>query len=560
MKQSLQSYLYHIFLDSWHPFAWFVLIGFSIYAQSLFFGFSYLDDNVLIVDHIHFLKNLVNFPKLFGQDIFFGQHPYPYTMYYRPVLASIFMLETSVFGANPLVYHLTNILIHIATTCFLFSLLLRLNFSKVKVFILSILFVAHPVLCHAVYWIPGRNDSLLTLLIIISFVYFLRFIETEKKKDYFIQIVFFVLALLVKESALAFPIICAAYILLIKGKATKSVIRKQALGWAIVVILWFFVRKLVIGNIASFLPAALINTALISIPMMLLYFGKIFLPFNLSIMPILPDSNLLYGFFCLIVFIVFLFFCSKENWKYVLFGFIWFFVFLIMSFLRPHWSITHDFQEHRIYLPMIGFVIALAALRPFKQWKYRNIAGVLLSCVFLILFVIVHFNISQKYKNRLNFWISAAESSPHLPFAHRNLGAMYYLEGEWGLAEKEYKKALSLNPYEEMVHNNLGLIYMNRGKPHEAEQEFLQELSIRPNSSLAFYNLGILYYRQGFRKEAEVSFLESIKYNPNYNDAYRALSINAYHEGNLEKAEEYLKELQKRGEDIDFMFFEASRF
>ena len=109
-----------------------------------------------------------------------------------------------------------------------------------------------------------------------------------------------------------------------------------------------------------------------------------------------------------------------------------------------------------------------------------------------------------------------------------------------------------MNPQEEMAHNNLGLIYMNQGRIRESEQEFLQELAIRPNSSLAFYNLGILYSRQGFRNEAENSFLKSIKHNPNYIDAYQVLSINAYNQGDFEKSKKYLKELQKRGENIDF--------
>ncbi|MDD3374445.1 MAG: hypothetical protein PHY73_01820 [Candidatus Omnitrophica bacterium] len=167
MKQSLRSYFYYIFLDSWHPFAWLALIGLSIYAQSLFFGFSYLDDNVLILDHINFMKNPMNFPKLFSQDIFFGNQPD--APYYRPILAAVFMLEASLFGTNPTIYHLTNVIIHLAATCFLFSLLLDLGFSKAKTFILSTLFVVHPVLGQAVYWIPGRNDSLLTLLILIAF-------------------------------------------------------------------------------------------------------------------------------------------------------------------------------------------------------------------------------------------------------------------------------------------------------------------------------------------------------------------------------------------------------
>ncbi len=550
MKQSLQSYAQHIFLDSWRPFLWLTLIGLCVYIQSLSFGFSFLDDNVLILDHLDFMRNPFNFLKLFSQDIFFGNQPD--APYYRPLLATLFMFEAWLFGDNPAVYHLTNVILHVAATCFLFLLLLKLNFSKAKSFILSVLFVVHPVLGQAVYWIPGRNDSLLTLLILISFSSFIRFLKTEKKKDYFVQILFFALALLVKESALVFPLVCIAYLFLINGKTKKNIVNWQVLGLSVVVACWFIARKLAIGSMASFSVVVLANMALANLSMVFLYFGKIFLPFNLSILPTLPDSNFLYGFFCVVGFSILLSFCSKENWKYVIFGFFWFFAFLMMAFLKPYWSTAHDFQEHRIYLPMIGFIIALAALRPLPQWRHRNVAGLFLAMVFFLLFVGVQFNHGQKYKNRLNFWISASEDSPNLPLAHRNLGAIYYLEGNWNLAEKEHKKSLLLNPYEAFVHNNLGLIYMNQGKPRKAEEEFLKELSLRPNSSLPLYNLGVLYYRQGSDAEAEISFLKSIEKNPSYLKGYRALSVMAYKQGDLNKAKKYSKELEKRGETIDF--------
>ncbi|MDD3374444.1 MAG: tetratricopeptide repeat protein [Candidatus Omnitrophica bacterium] len=351
---------------------------------------------------------------------------------------------------------------------------------------------------------------------------------------------------------MVFPVVCLSYLFLVNKEIKRNIIGWQVLGWSIVVVSWFVARKLAIGSVMSFSTIALMNTSIANLPMTFLYFGKIFLPFNLSILPILPDSNLLYGFFCMIGFSVFLFFCSKENWKYVIFGLFWFFVFLMMAFLKSYWSMAHDFQEHRIYLPMVGFVIALAALKPPQQWRHRNAMGMFSAVVFFLLFVGIQFNHGEKYKDRLSFWVSASKDSPSSPLARRNLGGIYYLAGMLDLSEKEHKRALFLNPHEVGVHNNLGLIYMNQGKPVEAEKEFLQELSIRPNSSLAFYNLGILYYNQGFQKEAEGAFLESIKYNPDYVDAYRMLSISAHSQGDFEKSNQYLKEVRKRGKDIDF--------
>ena len=57
---------------------------------------------------------------------------------------------------------------------------------------------------------------------------------------------------------------------------------------------------------------------------------------------------------------------------------------------------------------------------------------------------------------------------------------MYYLDKNMDNAEKEFQKALKLNPKEKMAHNNLGLIYSNKNKLKEAEEEYKKELEINP--------------------------------------------------------------------------------
>ncbi len=49
-----------IFTRGWHPYAWIALIGFALYARTLFFGWTYLDDDHLVLLNYHRLSDLGN--------------------------------------------------------------------------------------------------------------------------------------------------------------------------------------------------------------------------------------------------------------------------------------------------------------------------------------------------------------------------------------------------------------------------------------------------------------------------------------------------------------------
>jgi tetratricopeptide (TPR) repeat protein len=153
-----------------------------------------------------------------------------------------------------------------------------------------------------------------------------------------------------------------------------------------------------------------------------------------------------------------------------------------------------------------------------------------LASVILILLSGITFMHLDVFANRLSFWQDAAEHSPHLALAQRNLGAMYYLDQNYVLAEVYSKKALDLNPKEPMAHNNLGLIYASRGEVEKAKAEYEAELSFNPRYDSAHYNFGLLYYQMGDFANARKEWEETLRVNQNYTDALRALQ-SLYPEG-----------------------------
>lgn len=160
-----------IFLKGWRPYFWLLLLGFLIYYQTLHFNFVYFDDDILVISNQKFISQLSNIPQAFKDDVFLSF----FDVYYRPLLTVSFIFDAQLSGGAPWAYHLTNLLLHLISTLLLYLLLKKLGVIKDLAFFFAAVFAVHPVLSQAVGWIPGRNDPLLALFLLSSFIFFLYF-------------------------------------------------------------------------------------------------------------------------------------------------------------------------------------------------------------------------------------------------------------------------------------------------------------------------------------------------------------------------------------------------
>src|SRR3989338_4111701 len=213
------------------------LIGFVLYVPSLFFELTFLDDHVWILDRHWYLKDFSHLLDLFRQPDLVSE------IFYRPMIALSFMINAHIGGQNPFVYHLTNIFIHILNACLVFCLLKKLGVVLELAFSFALIFTVHPVLTQAVVWIPGRTDSLLAVFSLLSLIFFLNYLNQKRLKYYWAHFVFLILALLTKETAFVLPFICLAYFyLILRREKTGNQHRFLMPGWAIVLVLWIFMR------------------------------------------------------------------------------------------------------------------------------------------------------------------------------------------------------------------------------------------------------------------------------------------------------------------------------
>ena len=209
----------------------------SLYFRSLSYQFIGFDEQSLLLEKKNFNKELSNIPKAFSQHVFqtekYTESPGT-TRFYRPLLTVSFILDAQFSGEKFSFFHFSNIFIHFTAVIGLLLVLLQLTNSPPLAFLFSLLFAVHPLLTQAIGWIPGRNDSLVSLFILWSFYFLLKTSspassqllsaktlnerEKERTRKIFLHIFFFALALFTKENALMFSLICAYYVMLMKRK------------------------------------------------------------------------------------------------------------------------------------------------------------------------------------------------------------------------------------------------------------------------------------------------------------------------------------------------------
>jgi Tfp pilus assembly protein PilF len=536
------------FLAGKRPYILISLISFTVYLRSLFFGFTYFDDNVLILDNLFFLRNISNFFRSFTTEVFHILHSS--AAYYRPMLTISYMLDAQISGEGPFMYHFTSILIHIIVSNLLFVFLKKLKISESLAFIFALVFAVHPVLAQAVSWVPGRNDSLLALFALLCFIYLINYYQEESFKNYFFYLLFFTFCLFTKESAVLIPILSLFLgIIVVKKKALFSAFSSLFIGWFFIGVVWFFLRSIALsGNPLEYGSQGAVKSVFDNLSAVFLYLGKAVFPVNLSVLPTLQDSTLVYGYIASFLTVLALILSKKKNCLMIAFGTFWFFAFLLPAFIRPNLSYVAYFLEHRVYLSIVGLFIVFSEITFLKKADLNSKATAL--AVFLLVSILsaVNFFHNTSFKDRLTFWKQAVLTSPSHPLAHKNLGAMYYLDGRFDEAESEFKKSAAINPTEPMIHNNLGLIYFKKGDYASAEAEYKKELEYYPSYDNALSNLGLLYYQKGEKDKAAAYWLETIKVNPDHKEALRALAVYYLNDAkDNDKAQYYHTEAVKRG-------------
>lgn len=190
-----------------------VAFCFLIYANSLLNGYN-MDDELVTRNHRLTSKGISAIPEIFTSPYYQDDMGYAYE--YRPVVLASFAIEHSLFGDNPFVSHLFNLLLYAFCCVLLYRVLRSLTSIFTPIFSLAtvLLFAAHPSHTEVVSSIKNRDEILGLIFCLISLVVAFKAARHHNKNLLLLLPVVFALALMNKITFLSFAIIIPFALLL----------------------------------------------------------------------------------------------------------------------------------------------------------------------------------------------------------------------------------------------------------------------------------------------------------------------------------------------------------
>jgi len=461
-----------------------------LYGRAIFFDLTFFDDHSWVKDAHALLSGGIPWWTFFSRPDLLTE------FFYRPLLNLSFALDARTGHGSLVSYHLTNLIIHWINVCLVLRVLKEWGLSFSRALAGALIFLVHPVLVQAVAWIPGRTDSLLGLFCFSGLLFFLRYLRLHRLWDLAAYALCLAGAVLTKETGAALGFFTAAMSIVPDHFNRISWVQRirAVVLTACVLGVWLIIRGYVLRESADISFNTGFQKFTENLPALALHLGKVFWPVNLSVFPILKDSNLIYGLGAALVFLGWVLLSGHKNVGKVFWACAWFVLFLI-----PPLVFGGIHYEYRLYVPLLGVVIVCLEL--FPSCMSRIISG-LLTVMIIGILAVTSWHYSAAYKDQWSFWPRAAAQAPHSALAQRNLGAMYHVKGEADAAFEYYQKALALNPKEEIVHNNLGLLYQVAGNDTKAAEHFKTEIQNHPANYLAYYNLSLIMIHQNRLDEA----------------------------------------------------------
>ncbi len=458
-------------------FAIFFLI-YLLYYHTNSFDFIYFDDNSLIINRIDRMDSLFK-TKDFILEPVFDENA---SKFYRPVLNLSFLIDTVISGGELGFYHFSNVLMHIIAVFLLLLFLTELGCSKLSSLAASLLFAVHPALTFAVAWVPGRNDILLAIFVLLTMIFFIKSIKSAKMRDFVLMSVFFILSLFTKETAIIIPIVFASYIFFYNKIGSMN---KKNIVWIIITV----IIPLLFYGIFRFLTLSqgssevnilkIIMNIIKSFGANIWYFGIIFLTEKVILFPQLNlhIQDLIGGFIPILIISGFcVFFRKSINFKHILFGLIWFAIFIIPTYAMG----SSIYYTHRLYIPIIGILIVLIEIvsTVYKTYPKIKLALYTFFAVLLIFMLVMSYKQSFYYKDRASFWLKAYEENPSSSVACTGVSKYYMSINNLEKAEEFALKALNKSKSKDtsILISNLALIKHKKGENQEAEELYKKAL------------------------------------------------------------------------------------
>jgi tetratricopeptide (TPR) repeat protein len=168
--------------------------------------------------------------------------------------------------------------------------------------------------------------------------------------------------------------------------------------------------------------------------------------------------------------------------------------------------------EHRVYLPSVGFFVAVAAAGTLllRRWKPDRFAPWVVGGTAVVALLLAGATLARNrvWRSDLALWTDAVGKSPGKARPWFNLGTALAELGRDQEAVEPMRRAVQLDPAWSKARGQLGGLLILTGRPDEAEPELREALRLKPGETVTMFNLAEALWRTGRRKEAAAFYRE----------------------------------------------------
>ncbi len=500
----------------------------AIYGQVRRFEFISLDDGSYVYENPNVIGGLSGHALRWAFTTFHSTNWHPLTWISH-------LLDVQLFGLDPGMHHLTNLLFHILNSVLLYALFKRLTGATWRSAFVAALFAVHPLHVESVAWVAERKDVLSTFFWLLTILAYARYAELPSSwKRYLLVLLGFILGLLAKPMLVTLPFVLLLMdywplerIEVVKGDGLKKLALKT---WPLVREKLPFGLLVVASSIVTFMaqrsggavqslerfPLSLrVTNAFVSY---ITYVAKMFWPANLGIWyPYDKTLSSWYGIVsaAILAAVSILIIRVATRRKYLVTGWLWYLGTMVpvIGFVQVG---SQALADRYMYVPMIGLLFAIA-------WGSVELAehyGISRSIVhaFAVVIVIVLSVISWKqvsyWQNNELLYTRTINVTRNNWLAQHNLCVDLANLNRPDEAVPHCQETLRIMPTHLEAVNSLGFALLKQSRYLEAAQYFVQYIKTRQDEPRVYLNLVVALSSLGRTGEAVRAYDEAERLDP----------------------------------------------
>lgn len=512
------------------------------------------DDNGFVAYNVN-IRDLGNLPEFFfnSSKTLAGYDPLWGAVLYRPLRTLSYALDYAVFGQWAPGFHITSLILHLASVATVYLLTSALIRIPAVSFMAALIFALHPVHIEAVSWISSRADLIGLIFANLSLLAYIGYKRGRGGSFLVASLLLAFISYLGKETMVFLPGLMILYDFISEDKkGPKSVIGSNLLSWALfaAITLGYLVFRFQMTGRMSTVQSWWGGTPYTNFLMMAkataLYIKLLVFPFDMNLHYVIgPARSIFEGgviisagvILATIALTVFLYGRSRVSF----FLLAWFYLGLvpIANIIPNSFSMM---AERYIYMPSEGPIIAMAlgAYTLYQRArqglplvsKVMAFAGVAVMAAFLVTII----SRNGVYKDDFTFYTAAVNDSPESAPSYKCLGDQYLNRKETAKALQNYRKALQIDPNYAEAMAKEGQIYADEGSFEKAIGQGEKAVALKPEDPVLRFTLGAFYSQAGLMDRAVGQWQKAIELYPYYAEAYN--NLGAYYQvmGENEKA------------------------